>query len=151
MYEHLNAALIGGPFARSLWRAGRGALLDVGPHCLDLLTTALGAARSIEAITARDITHMRLRHDSGLVSHSMLSGHIRSVSQVSMRLVGPDGTLSCDLTTPDEQLLNTIRTEFVATVAGAPHPCDVHRGVQLQRWIDAAQSSARRDGDAVAV
>ncbi len=38
----LSGAFLGGPFAASPWRVEHGALLDVGPHILDLVDVALG-------------------------------------------------------------------------------------------------------------
>jgi predicted dehydrogenase len=44
----LSGALLGGPFAASPWRAERGALLDVGPHLVDLLDAALGPVTGVD-------------------------------------------------------------------------------------------------------
>jgi hypothetical protein len=44
----LTPAFLGGPFAESPWRRERGALLDVGPHVIDLTTAALGPVSRVQ-------------------------------------------------------------------------------------------------------
>ena len=45
----LSGAFLGGPFANG-WRLERGAVLDIGPHLLDLLEVGLGRIMHVQAV-----------------------------------------------------------------------------------------------------
>ncbi|MFR9803881.1 Gfo/Idh/MocA family protein [Pseudonocardia sp. RS010] len=71
----LSGALLGGPYSASAWRAERGALLDIGPHLVDLLDTALGEVVAVEFAHAgeQDLWRVGLRHVGGARSTLSLS------------------------------------------------------------------------------
>jgi predicted dehydrogenase len=48
MARWLSGALLGGPYADSPWRQEHGALLDVGPHVVDLMDAALGRVTRVD-------------------------------------------------------------------------------------------------------
>jgi predicted dehydrogenase len=135
-----------GEFFATPWRVERGALLDLGPHALDLLDATLGTITEITAVG--DPTRMvavTTRHESGLLGQAMLS----------ITAEGADGALVCkvhtdagpvvfDSSTVSDQtgFFRTIAGEFSETVAsGRPHPLDVRRGLMLQRLVDQAERS----------
>ena len=64
----VSSALLGGPFATP-WRLERGALLDLGPHVVDLLAACIGP---VAAVTAHGSSTgwcgLLLEHDGGDVS-----------------------------------------------------------------------------------
>ncbi|MBN9098783.1 MULTISPECIES: Gfo/Idh/MocA family oxidoreductase [unclassified Pseudonocardia] len=66
----LSGALLGGPFAASPWRAEQGALLDVGPHLVDLLVAALGPVTGVDWAhrTDPDLWRFGLTHAGGATS-----------------------------------------------------------------------------------
>ncbi len=126
------------------WRVARGALLDLGPHVLDLLVTALGPVAEITA--AGDPTRvvaLTTRHESGLLGQALLS----------ITTANAEGALVCKVHTDtgpvvfnssevadDTQVLSTIAREFSDTVrTGVPHALDVHRGLMLQRLLEQAE------------
>src|SRR5215203_3514722 len=64
----ISGALLGGIFATP-WRLDRGALLDLGPHVIDLLDAALGTVVEVRAHGAsRGWLGLLLEHDGGRVS-----------------------------------------------------------------------------------
>lgn len=143
----LSRGLIDGPFATP-WRREHGALLDLGPHALDLLDAALGPIVSIDGRgDPRDWFALTCRHAGGAISQASLSGTV-AVAETLWRceLYGPAGTLAIDLRAgePDRHWA-TVRREFaVAVRAGQPHALDVHRGAFLQELIARAAASAAR-------
>ncbi len=142
-----GAALDGSPFATP-WRREDNALLDLGPHVLDLLEAAAGPARVVTAANVGGCVTATLAHDSGAVSQLILSittpgadGHFR-VTAVTDRgrtdLADPTAAQS------REKLHRAITDRFAAAVqAGQADPAlDVHRGVRLQRLLDAVHRAA---------
>lgn len=134
-----SGALLGGPFAGSAWRAQHGALLDVGPHVIDLLDLALGG------VTGVDWAH---RDDAGLWAFGLAhEGGARSTVSMSLRVaieptefeIGMYGGLGRHVLTsrPDDATVpySTLLDEFVADVAAGrtDGPCSAARGLHLQR------------------
>ncbi|CAN5791145.1 Gfo/Idh/MocA family oxidoreductase [soil metagenome] len=141
LHENFSGAFLGGPFSKSPWRQeDGGALLDVGPHALDLLTAALGAATSVTASAHGGLVQLGLRHESGAVSSSSMSGRVPGPGVHRLKVVGGAGTLDLDLTELDPGVFGVIRSEFADVVrSGGPHRCDVHRGLEVQVLLDQAQ------------
>jgi predicted dehydrogenase len=140
------SALEGSPFATP-WRQQDNALLDLGPHVLDLLEAAAGPARVVTAASVGGCVIATLAHESGTVSQMMLSittpgaaGPLRltAVTDRGLRdLADPD-------TQPRQEVHRVITDRFAAAVAaGTPDPAlDVHRGVRLQRLLEAVHRAA---------
>jgi predicted dehydrogenase len=135
-----------GEFFATPWRIARGALLDLGPHVLDLLDATLGPVAEVTAVG--DPTRMvalTTHHASGRVGQAMLS----------ITAEGADGALVCKVHTDAGPLVfdsstvvdstgffQTLAAELAETVAsGRPHPIDVRRGLMLQRLVDRAERS----------
>jgi len=140
--ECVNGAFLGGPFAASPWRQQRGALLDVGPHTLDLISATLGDIVDLRAESpAPGWTALQLVHAGGAVSHAVLSGVAADGGHYDLSLYGATATAAIDLAGAiDEGAFPTLRREFAALVRdGGTHPCDVHRGLYLQTWIARAE------------
>lgn len=139
----VSGGLLGGMFATP-WRLERGALLDLGPHVIDLLDAALGPVVSARAHGAScGWTGLLLEHADGLVSEASLCGvaavepHVAEVS-----VFGESGALSVDCGTavgPDAYA--AVRREFAeAVTTGTGHPLDVQRGLHLQKVIAWAEA-----------
>lgn len=141
------AALDGSPFATP-WRREDNALLDLGPHVLDLIEAAAGPARVVTAANVGGCITATLAHDSGAVSQMMLSittpgadGHFRVTAVTDRRrsdLADPTAAQS------SEEVHRAITDRFARAVhAGQADPAlDVHRGVRLQRLLDAVSRAA---------
>jgi predicted dehydrogenase len=136
-----GAFLAGSPYARG-WRLERGALLDVGPHLLDLLECALGEITDIAAAGDRHgWVALSLTHASGVTSQGSLCCRAAMESRTEVELFGPSGTLLFDGRSGDPRGVGTnLRRAFAAVVQGVPHPADARRGLHLQQLIDRAEA-----------
>ena len=136
VYAGLSGAFLSGPFSQSPWRHERGVLVDVGPHVVDLLWCLLGPVESGTADTHRGVVRLSLRHTGGAMSSAVLSAHHTGPAVRSLQVLTADGVLQHDWSTPDADWAGTVRREFAAAVTtGAPHPCDVRHGVELERVL----------------
>ncbi|HZQ85380.1 MAG TPA: Gfo/Idh/MocA family oxidoreductase [Acidimicrobiales bacterium] len=138
----VSGALLGGPFATP-WRLERGALLDLGPHVIDLLDAALGPVVDVRAHGASlGWCGLLLEHAGGHVSEASLCATAKVEPHLAGASVfGVRGAARVDCTTAvGADAIATLRREFAeAASTGAPHPLDVHHGLHLQRLIIAAE------------
>lgn len=134
-----GAFLPGSEFATP-WRLEHGAVLDVGPHVLDLLDAIAGR---IEQITFNgdplECVSVTTVHEGGAVGQGLISATVPGYCW-DCTVLGPAGVL----TIPDEadgeqeQIKRTIAEEFSDVVrTGRSHELDVHRGLYLQELIQA--------------
>ncbi|MEU4167813.1 Gfo/Idh/MocA family oxidoreductase [Streptomyces sp. NPDC026665] len=137
----LSGAFLGGDFATP-WRLEHGALLDLGPHLLDLLDAALGPIVRVRgAGDPRRWLELTCEHESGAVSQASLSGSVeveRGITRVE--LFGRHPELALDFAALDhEESWPVLRHEF-ATAVRTNHPpeLDAHRGLYLQTLIAGA-------------
>jgi predicted dehydrogenase len=138
----LSGALRGGKFAASPWRQRHGAILDIGPHVFDLLDAALGPIVGVRAATAGelDLWHAIFEHRDGAISTATMSMRLAidpSVLEFDVYGSGGRRALAPRLTSP-LQCCATLLDELASMIASGTttHPCDVHRGVHLQRLIE---------------
>jgi predicted dehydrogenase len=137
----LSGAFLGGPYAGSPWRQQYGALLDVGPHLVDLLDAALGPVERVRAHGDPERwVGLLLGHAGGAVSEVSLSCRAGiEPSRTEVELFGPAGRLAVSRDDVGGDLLGVLRSEFARVArTGEPHPVDVHRGLHLQRIIASA-------------
>ncbi len=84
---YLHGAFLGGEFATG-WRLEQGALLDLGPHLLDLLDAAVGPVKAIRGTgDSRTWLELTCEHENGAVSQASLSGAVnvpRAVTRVEL-------------------------------------------------------------------
>lgn len=140
-----GGAVVGRPFATP-WRVKYGALLDVGPHVIDLLDAAVGPITDIgSAGDPRRFVTITARHEGGAVSQAALSVSQMGTEGISaFELYGPDGVLTLEEGGADagEQYAAAtaaIPQQFADCIrSGADHPLDVHRGLYLQGLMDRA-------------
>jgi predicted dehydrogenase len=134
----VSGGMLGGHFATP-WRLERGALVDLGPHVIDLLDAALGRVTSVEAHgQVLGWVALDLHHDSGAISQASMCASVPVDPQrFGIDVYGARGALELDCSSavgPDTFL--TVAEEFAATVrSGQPHPLDAARGLHLQRII----------------
>ncbi len=141
---YLHGAFLGGELATT-WRLAHGALLDLGPHLLDLLEAAVGRIAAVRA-TGDSTRWLELtcEHESGAVSQASLSGAVGLArARTTVELFGPAGTLGFDTAAIDHaECWPVLRAEFAAAVrAGRDHELNVHTGLRLQELIDEALRS----------
>jgi predicted dehydrogenase len=142
----LGGGSLPGSLFATPWRVARGALLDLGPHVLDLLVTALGPVAEISATgDPTRVVALTTRHESGLLGQALLS----------ITTADGEGALVCHLhtasgpvvfdsrtVTDQAQVMSTIAREFSTSVrTGVPHELDVHRGLMLQRLLGHAEAT----------
>lgn len=141
----VSGAFLGGPFSTSPWRRRHGALLDVGPHVLDLVEAALGPVARVDGTrSSRDWVELVLTHEGGALSGVSLSCRVAIAdSRAGVELYGGGGVLEVDLRKDRGPAgLATLRSEFARVArTGEPHPCDVRRGVELQVLIERAEAA----------
>jgi predicted dehydrogenase len=140
----VTGGFLEGPFATP-WRREHGALLDLGPHVLDLLQAAIGPIEAIEGRgdPRRWIT-LSCAHAGGAVSQVALSGSI-PVGETIRRyeLYGPRGVLAWDASVRQDPPWPRIRREFAAAVrAGRPHWLDARHALGIQELLERAQRSS---------
>lgn len=140
----LSGAFLGGPFATG-WRLERGALLDVGPHAVDLLDAALGPVTGVRAAgDPLGYVALALEHEGGAVSDVSLCCRVAmEPGRTEAELYGPKGVLAVDVrAATGPATFGAVVAEFVAAAAdpGAPNPLDAQRGLHLQRILATAES-----------
>jgi predicted dehydrogenase len=144
---YLHGLFLGGDFATG-WRREHGALLDLGPHLLDLVESAVGEIAEVSAVgDPRTWIELTLRHDNGVVGQASLSGAVRlSRARTRVELFGPDTDLTYDSSGLDPaDARPVLRREFAAAVRSGRSPeLDAARGLRLQELLDTAARSAAR-------
>lgn len=135
----------GSPYTESPWRREKGALWDVGPHLLAMLTPALGPVTRVSADAGRgDLVHLVLHHESGASSTASLTlGAPVEASRVELTLWGASGRSAMPAGgVPAEVALRTAVQELVrnARAGVASHPCDVRFG----RYVVGVLADAER-------
>lgn len=128
------------------WRVARGALLDLGPHVLDLMETALGPVVKVTAHgDPRRLLTLLTRHESGALGQAALSittPHARGPLLCRVFTDGGTVVFDSDAADGDAAVPAAIAEQFADTItSGRPHPVDVRRGLALQRLIDQAERS----------
>lgn len=138
---NISGALLGDhPFATP-WRLERGALLDVGPHVIDLLDAALGRITGVRAHgNPLGWTGLMLEHEGGAVSEaSLCMAAVGDLPPSTFEVYGRTG--NAVLLPTDEDPLDTVAEEFAETVRrGGGHPLDAAHGLRLQEIIAEAES-----------
>ncbi|MBV8931545.1 MAG: Gfo/Idh/MocA family oxidoreductase [Kutzneria sp.] len=140
----LSGALLGGEYAGSRWRHAQGALIDVGPHTIDLLDTAIGRVTEVVAAYRGepDLWHLMLAHENGATSTVSMSLRMPTKPTViEFAVYGEHGYRT--LTGPpasSQACYAALLDDFVAMVRSGvhSHPCDARRGLHLQGVLDQA-------------
>lgn len=137
---YLHGAFLGGEFATS-WRLEHGALLDLGPHLIDLLDAAVGPIASIRAAgDPRRWIELTCEHTGGAISQASLSGSVRLPrARTRIELFGQEDELVYDTAGIDhEECWPVLRREFAHAVrSGRPTDVDARRGLRLQELMAA--------------
>lgn len=149
--QWLSGALLGGPYADSPWRHERGALDDIGPHVFDLLDVALGEVTDVIAATVSDagLWRLILAHQGGATSTVAMTMSLPLQPTVAeFAVYGEHGYRKlASRGTSAQDCYTLLLDDFVAMVDSGTteHPCDVRRGLHLQRIIDLARRKSATD------
>jgi predicted dehydrogenase len=141
----------GSPF-NTPWRRDKGALWDLGPHVVSLLWASLGPVRSVTALAGRaDITHLVLRHDSGVTSTATVTLDAPEDAEFNeLFLWGPAGRSAAPAEVPDPVTpLRTALSELAANARSGQvsHPCDAWFGRDVVHVLaDAERQIGARPG-----
>ncbi len=143
----ISGAFLGGAFAGG-WRLELGAILDVGPHILDLVEAAAGPVVDVRGYgDPQQWVSLQLRHENDCVSDVVLScASAIEPSRTEVELYSSDRALAVDARAGARaESFSRLRAEFVATArSGDPHPCDASRGLQIQRLVARSQAAVSR-------
>jgi predicted dehydrogenase len=145
----LSGSLLGGPYSMSQWRAEHGALLDLGPHVIDLLDAAVGPVTRVAwaHYDEPDLWRFGLDHAGGAHSSVTLSMRLPiDPSEIEFTVLGGAGRhrLAGRSADPLESYA-ALLDELVAAVdgSGPPPALDVARGLRLQELIEEIRTAAR--------
>jgi predicted dehydrogenase len=138
-------ALAGSPFATP-WRQQAGAaLLDVGPHALDLAEAVAGPVTRVSATESGGVVAITTTHAGGASGHVTLSVTTPDAQGPLEGVAVTDGgrVVLADLSARDlDAAPRQVAQDFAAAVTGERHqPIDVHRGAALQRLLAAVALS----------
>ncbi len=134
------------PSPGSSWRRERGALLDVGPHVIDLLQAALGPIGRLRARgEVTGFTALVMDHDASVVSTAALCARVLGrAARVRFDVFGERGMATLEGAPVPPGTWTTLLGEFAAAVRrGGEHPLDAEHGLRLQELIARAEAQLR--------
>lgn len=136
----LAGGLLDGPYSKSPWRHSDGAIADLGPHLFDLADAALGEITEVLAASRTEdgLCQLMVRHGPDVTSTAALSLRTPGTAEVSYRIFGTNGVSElAGRETPAQDSYATLLDEFteMAAAGRTEHPCDVRRGLHLQRVL----------------
>ncbi|GAA1513896.1 Gfo/Idh/MocA family oxidoreductase [Sphaerisporangium rubeum] len=129
---------------KSPWRRERGAILDLGPHMIDMLDAALGRVVAVRAHGhPLGWTGLLLDHATGAVSEASLTMAAtveRGTSRVSV--YGQHGSETLDGGDLGYDVFPEMAADFAATVRERrlDHPLNAAHGLHLQEVLAAAEA-----------
>lgn len=144
----LSGSLLGGPYSASPWRVDAGAVLDLGPHVVDLLSAALGSVAAVDWAhrDEPDLWRFGLRHAVG--AHSTVTVSLRlpvDPSEFELTVFGGAGRHRLgnrpgSAVTSYGRLLD----EFTAAILGdgPPPRLDATHGLYLQELLEQVRVAA---------
>jgi predicted dehydrogenase len=138
----ISSVLSGGPFATP-WRLERGALLDLGPHIVDLLDASLGKIVGVRAHGhPLGWVGLMLEHEGGAVSEASLSmAGAEPLPPARIEVYGRQGHALLNWADLGDDSFATMVSEFAETVRnGGGHPLDAQHGLRIQRILSDAEA-----------
>jgi predicted dehydrogenase len=139
----MSATLLATKYENSRWRHDGGALADIGPHTFDMLDAALGPITEVRAAHLAEsgqVWHILFEHAGGATSSATLTMHTPAVPPINdFAVFGANGYLALDPSGDAEVRYAALLDEFVAMAreGRAAHPCDIRRGLHIQRLLRA--------------
>ncbi|TDB94001.1 Gfo/Idh/MocA family oxidoreductase [Actinomadura sp. 7K534] len=141
----VSSALSGGPFATP-WRLEKGALLDLGPHIVDLLDASLGRVAGVRAHgDPLGWVGLTLEHEGGAVSQASVSmAGAGELPPAHIEVYGRQGHARLDWSQLGDDAFATMVAEFAAAVRGGPAaPLDAAHGLRIQEILASAGTQLR--------
>ena len=144
----LSGALLGGPYAGSGWRAEHGALLDIGPHVVDLLDAALGPVVEVDHAHRADpdLWRFGLVHAGG--AHSAVTLSLRlpvDPTEIEVAVFGPGRRFRLDRRAADAAAGYRRLLDELAAAVGEGRtalPVDAARALALQEILNRVLAAA---------
>lgn len=132
----ISGAFLGGPFA-SGWRLERGAVLDIGPHVLDLLEAGLGEIVEVQAAgDPLGWVSVNCTHASGATSSASMCCTAGIDSKTELEVYSAKGSASYDARRVDRTArADRIRSDLAAVARGLDHPANATQGLHLQKLV----------------
>lgn len=140
-----RATFLAGYISRtgSPWRQERGALLDVGPHTIDLVSAVLGpAVRIVAHGDSRKWVGLLLDHEGGGCSQIAISPAVTvAPPRVGVEAFGPEGSFAFNSWSGSRQFaFGALRHAFATAVrTDKEHPLNAQHGLYLQRLVHLAE------------
>jgi predicted dehydrogenase len=139
--SNISGVLHGGSFATP-WRLERGAVLDVGPHVIDLMDAALGPVVSVRAHgDPLGWVGLLLEHTGGVVSEASLTmAAAGDLPPFRADVYGAEGSATLLGSEIGDDAFPAVAREFARTVRrGGGHPLDARHGLRIQEIIADAE------------
>ncbi|ETK36064.1 dehydrogenase [Microbispora sp. ATCC PTA-5024] len=142
---YISGGLNGGPFATP-WRLERGAVLDLGPHMIDLLDAALGRVVGVRAHgDPLGWAGLLLEHESGAVSEASLTMRAGGETPPArVEVYGAEGNATLLGSDLGDDAFAEVARQFAETVRrGGGHPLDAAHGLRIQEILEEAERGLR--------
>jgi len=139
-----SGAFLGGPFAYG-WRLERGAVLDIGPHLLDLLEAGLGEITDVRASgDPLGWVSAICTHASGATSSAAMCCAAAVESKTEVEVFGREGAALYDGRQIDYAVWPArLRQALVSVAGGVVHAASVDRALHLQELIEQIEAQLR--------
>jgi predicted dehydrogenase len=137
----MSGTLLDIKYETSRWRHEGGALADIGPHVFDLLDAALGPVTGVLDAHFTEpgaVWHVLLSHEGGVTSSATLTMHTPANPQITdFAVYGEHGYRAFDATGDADVRYAALLSDFLSMVhnGATTHPCDIRRGLHLQRLL----------------
>lgn len=144
----VSSVLSGGPFATP-WRLEKGALLDLGPHIVDLLDASLGRVAGVRAHgDPLGWLGLTLEHEGGAVSQASVSmAGTGELPPARVEVYGRKGHAVLDWSQLGDDAFATMVAEFAAAVRGGRAPAlDAAHGLRIQEILASAEAQLAGQG-----
>lgn len=144
----VSSVLSGGPFATP-WRLEKGALLDLGPHIVDLLDASLGRVAGVRAHgDPLGWLGLTLEHEGGAVSQASVSmAGTGELPPARVEVYGRKGHAVLDWSQLGDDAFATMVAEFAAAVRGGQSPAlDAAHGLRIQEVLASAEAQLAGEG-----
>jgi len=141
----LGTSLVEGNPFNTPWRREKGGLWDLGPHLVGMLWACLGPVASVTAVAGKaDVTHLVLRHESGVTSTSTMTiSAPEAAAGVTLFVWGEAGRSIMPATAVDPvSALRVAATELAADAMGGrlTHSVDVRFGRDIVKVLATAEA-----------
>jgi predicted dehydrogenase len=132
----ISGAFLSGVFAGG-WRLERGAVLDIGPHVLDLLEAGLGEIVGVQASgDPLGWVSVNCTHASGATSGASMCCTAATDSRTELEVYSAKGAASYNARRVDPNArADRIRSDLAAVAGGGRHPANATQGLHLQELI----------------